>query len=83
MGVSTRLGDRHGGGSIEVKSKKQTLVTKSSFDLELVAASDMSSEVIKARDFLLAQSYRIGPTRFEQDDTSCISSVKKGVSQSI
>jgi hypothetical protein len=65
-------------GSVEGKSKKQTLTTKSSFEAELVATSDMSSEVIKLRDFLLAQGYKVGPIKIEQDNKACIAMIAKG-----
>jgi hypothetical protein len=67
-----------GSGSIDSKSKKQSLTTKSSYEAELVALSDMSSEVIKTRDFLLEQGYKIGPIRVEQDNQACIAMVAKG-----
>jgi hypothetical protein len=65
-------------GTVEGKSKKQTLTTKSSYEAELVATSDMSSEVIRTRDFLLGQGYKIGAVKVEQDNKSCIAMIAKG-----
>ena len=40
-----------GGGSVEAKSKKQSLVTKSSTEAAMVALSDMPSLAIWLREF--------------------------------
>ena len=57
--VSTRYHFLRGGGSIEAKAKKQSLVTKHSSEAELVALSGMSSLVIRLREFLVAQGYKL------------------------
>ena len=66
------------GGSVEAKSKKQSLVTKSSTEAEMVALSDMSSLAIWWREFLLYQGYSISAIEIEQDNTSCMRLAEKG-----
>jgi len=71
-----------GSGSIFHKSTKQRIVTKSSTEAELVAASDGLSEVIWTRDFLIAQGYKVPPARIFQDNKSTISLLERGYSNS-
>ena len=66
------------GASVESKSKKQSLNTKSSTESEMVALSDMSSLAIWWRDFILCQEYDIGAIEIEQDNTSCIRLAEAG-----
>jgi hypothetical protein len=66
------------GGSVEAKSKKQSLTTKSSTEAELVALSDMLSLAIWWREFLMSQGYNIGAMEVEQDNTSCIKLAENG-----
>ena len=66
------------GGSVEAKSKKQGLVTKSSTEAELVALSDMSSLAIWWREFIICQGYDIGAMEVEQDSTSCMKLAENG-----
>jgi hypothetical protein len=66
------------GGSVEAKSKKQGLVTKSSTESELVALSDMTSLAIWWREFMMCQGYNIGEMEVEQDNTSCIKLAENG-----
>jgi hypothetical protein len=69
------------GGSVEAKSKKQSLVTKNSTEAEIVALSDMSSLAIWWREFMLGQGYDLGAINIEQDNTSCIKLAEAGKSQ--
>ena len=69
------------GGSIEAKSKKQSIVTKHSTEAEMVALSDMSSLAIWWREFVIYQGYKIGAIEIEQDNTSCIKLAEAGRSQ--
>ena len=48
-----------GRGATYVKSSKQKLVSKSSTEAELIGLSDMTSNIIWHRDFLLHQGYHI------------------------
>ena len=67
-----------GGGSVEAKSKKQSLVTKSSTEAEMVALSDMSSLAIWLREFLIGQGYEMERIVIEQDNKSCIQLIETG-----
>ena len=69
-----------GQGPVSASSKKQTLVTKSSTEAELVAVSDMLYMVIWTREFLQAQGYEMGPAVIYQDNMSTIAMAKRGVS---
>jgi hypothetical protein len=69
------------GGSVEAKSKKQSIVTKHSTEAEMVALSDMSSLAIWWREFVIYQGYKIGAIEIEQDNTSCIKLAEVGRSQ--
>jgi hypothetical protein len=69
-------------GPLFVKSSKQKIVTKSSTEAELVAFSDMCSNVIWCRDFLTNQGYNMPPARVYQDNQSAIALEEKGTSSS-
>jgi hypothetical protein len=71
-----------GKGSVNVSSKKQQLMTKSSTESELVGLSDQLPQVIWTRNFLLAQGYAVGPAVIFQDNQSTIALVAKGRSTS-
>lgn len=71
-----------GRGAVNVSSKKQQLMTKSSTESELVGLSDQLPQVIWTRNFLLAQGYTVGPARVFQDNQSTIALVAKGRSTS-
>ena len=71
-----------GKGPIYQKSGSQKINTKSSTESEIVALSDNSSQVIWTRNFLIAQGYAIGPALIFQDNTSTMSLVKNGKSNS-
>ena len=65
-------------GAVHCKSSKQTIVTKSSTEAELVGLSDSANQGIYMRNFLLAQGYPLGPTIIYQDNTSCMALVERG-----
>jgi hypothetical protein len=67
-----------GRGPIWVKSTKQKLTTKSSTEAELVAISDVLSQIIWTRDFLLEQGYDLGPGTLFQDNMSTIALAQRG-----
>jgi hypothetical protein len=66
------------GGTVLAHSTKQQIVTKSSTEAELVAASDMGSQLIWVRDFLLGQGYDVGPAVLYQDNQSTMALLKRG-----
>jgi Reverse transcriptase (RNA-dependent DNA polymerase) len=71
-----------GRGSVNVSSKKQQLMTKSSTESELVGLSDQLPQVIWTRNFLLCQGYQVGAVVIFQDNQSTIALVAKGRSTS-
>ena len=71
-----------GKGAVYVKSTKQRLVSKSSTEAELITLSDMTSNVIWTRDFLLHQGYSIKAANVYQDNTSTIALAERGRSTS-
>ena len=71
-----------GKGPIYQKSGSQRINTKSSTESEIVALSDNSSQVIWSRNFLISQGYKIAPALIYQDNTSTMSLVKNGKSNS-
>ena len=64
-----------GGGFFYVSSTKQKISTKSSTEAELVGVSDGVSQMIWARNFLLAQGLEIGPAILWQATNSTMESV--------
>jgi len=71
-----------GAGSVDVRSTKQKLNTKSSTEAELVGLSDMCSKVIWHREFLIAQGMDVPPARIYQDNQSTMAMVDRGSSTS-
>jgi hypothetical protein len=71
-----------GVGPIYASSKKQSLVTKSSTEAELVGLADALPQVIWTREFLIAQGYQAQPAVVYQDNMSTIALAKKGRSTS-
>jgi hypothetical protein len=71
-----------GKGSIRHVSKRQSLVSKSSTESELIGASDEISPAIGLRNYLIEQGYKVGPVRLEQDNRSTMTLMKKGKSSS-
>ena len=59
-----------GKGQLYVASKGQKIVTKASTEAELVALSDMASQTIHDRGFVLAQGHTVGPVVIYQDNIS-------------
>lgn len=85
-GVHAKSGKSHTGATIIVgeggpvysKSTKQKIVTKSSTESELVGMSDVTSNVIHVRNFVLSQGYQVEPAIIYQDNMSTMALVKKG-----
>ena len=71
-----------GTAPVYASSKKQKIVTKSSYEAELVALSDGASQVIWSRDFLMSQGYKVRSAVIKQDNKSTIVSAEKGRSTS-
>jgi hypothetical protein len=71
-----------GKGPIFVKSSKQKIVSRSSTEAELIALSDMSSQLIWTRSFLLALGYTPPPATAYQDNQSTMALANKGRSTS-
>lgn len=69
-------------GPIYVSSKKQSLMTKSSTESELVGLSDVLPQAIWTRDFLIDQGYKMPAATLYQDNTSTISLATTGRSKS-
>ena len=68
-------------GAFYAASCKQKLVTKSSWEAELVAFSDQMSEVLGVQQFLLELGFEVTPI-IHQDNTSTILSSAKGAGAS-
>ena len=71
-----------GRGPIYAKSGSQRINSKSSTESELIGLSDSASQVLWTRNFLISQGYTVGPSAVYQDNTSCMSLVKNGKSNS-
>ena len=65
-------------GAVHCKSSKQTIVSKSSTEAELIALSDSANQGLHLRNFLLDQGYDMGPVIIYQDNTSCMALVDRG-----
>ena len=65
-------------GPICTESVRQTIVTKSSTEAELVALSDSANQLIHVRNILIAQGHPQPPATIYQDNMSCMSLVDKG-----
>ena len=78
-GACLTVGER---GPVSVESTKQSIVTKSSTEAELVATSDSANMLLHLRNFLTAQGYEQGPSTVYQDNMSCMSLIEKGRSTS-
>jgi hypothetical protein len=66
------------GGPLYSTSVKQSIVTRSSTEAELVAFSDVASELICLRSFSIAQGYPASPAIVYQDNNSAMALVVKG-----
>ena len=65
-------------GAVHCKSSKQSIVTKSSTEAELVALSDSANQGLYIRNFLISQGYAMAPMVVYQDNTSSIALVERG-----
>jgi hypothetical protein len=71
-----------GKGSLLAKSSKQKIVAKSSTEAEIIGASDLASEGVFARNFLIEQGYDMKPATLFQDNKSAMAMIDKGRSTS-
>jgi histone deacetylase 1/2 len=69
---------KHGNGTIECKSTKQRINTKSSTESELIALSDMSTTAIWINEFIKHQQYKLSTTIIYQDNKSTITMINNG-----
>ena len=85
-GIHAKDGKSHTGafivfgraGPIYVTSVKQSIVTKSSTEAELVAVSDVASEVISLRNYVIAQGQPGPPAVIYQDNSASMSLIDNG-----
>ena len=65
-------------GPVHCRSGKQSIVSKSSTEAELIALSDSANQGIFMRNFLLGQGHDVGPVIIYQDNMSCIAMMARG-----
>jgi hypothetical protein len=78
-GCIVTVGD---GGAVYFRSAKQKIVSKSSAEAELIAASDSTNVPLHIANFLRDQGYIIPPVILYQDNKSTISLLGRGYSTS-
>ena len=66
------------GAAIACWSSKQKLVTKSSTEAEVVALSDGLTNALWMREMVLAQGYKLAPTRIYEDNEGVLKIMKSG-----
>ena len=71
---------RIGRATIDAKSCKQKINSKSSCESEAIGYSDTAFRLIWSRDFIIAQGYQVPPARVYQDNMSTIALDTRGVS---
>ncbi len=79
-GAAMMVGDN---ALVHVKSGKQSIVTKSSTESELVATSDNMNTAFHVRNFIIAQGHDTQPVDLLQDNLSCIALMERGRSNSM
>ena len=67
-----------GGGPVFCKSSKQRQISRSSFECELTAATDMISQAIWLRRFLMSLKVPQGPIILYQDNEAAIKTLMSG-----
>ena len=65
-------------GAVHCKSSKQSIVTKSSTEAELVALSDSANQGLYIRNFLISQGYTMEPVIIYQDNMSSMALAERG-----
>jgi hypothetical protein len=71
-----------GRGPIWAKSTRQKLNSKSSTEAELIGVSDVLSQVLWTRDYLIEQGYSVAPATVFQDNLSTMALANRGFSKS-
>ena len=74
-------GEHNGGCPVFVKCKKQTCRSRSSAEAELVCVSDCGSQIIWAREFMIAQGIKEieeNSTLIFEDNEACIDLLEAG-----
>jgi hypothetical protein len=79
-GAAVFVGDN---AVVHVKSGKQSIVTKSSTESEVVATSDNMNQAFYVRNFIIAQGHKASPVEILQDNLSCIALLERGKSNSM
>ena len=69
------IGDR---GAVHCRSSKQSSMSKSSTEAELIALSDSANQALYLRCFLTDQGYEMDPVLFYQDNTSTMALMARG-----
>ena len=75
-GCLIRVGEE--GSPVFCKSAKQSIVSRSSTEAELIALSDSGSQVIWVREFMIQQGFDLAPATIYQDNMSTISLISNG-----
>jgi hypothetical protein len=65
-------------GAVHCRSSKQTIVTKSSTEAELVGLSDSANQGLFLRNFLRLQGYSMPVVTVYQDNLSCMALIARG-----
>jgi hypothetical protein len=61
----------YAGGPIFTKSCRQRVISKSSYEVELVSLSDVGSDIIHIRNFMIQQALTQGPVHVLKDNKGC------------
>jgi len=67
-----------GAGSVVCDSLRQKTTAKSSYEAELMAATDGSNSLFYVRNLLLEQGHVVGPAKLYQDNQSALASLRTG-----
>ena len=67
-----------GSGAIMSSSTKQKIMTKSAAEAELIAASDVSTQSLGLRNYMVAQGHNVGAVVLGQDNEASEALINKG-----
>jgi hypothetical protein len=67
-----------GSGAIMSSSNKQKIMTKSAAEAELIAASDVSTQSLGLRNYMVAQGHNVGAVILGQDNEASEALINKG-----
>jgi hypothetical protein len=71
-----------GAGVVYANSRKQKIVTKSSWEAEVVAVSDSATQMIWVMEFMEELGYKVSPGILWQDNKGAVDTLVKGGSKS-